>query len=80
VSAPWPRTRSQWLSDAAADVVAAKGEWVLVARGVSNNVAWRIKTGVYAAFRPAGRFEATTRRVSEGSSTVNVWARDTQGS
>jgi hypothetical protein len=74
VSLPTDGRRSPGWQEAADAVVAAAGEWVLVAEGVPSNVAHRIRTGGLVAFRPAGRFEATTRRVA-GTTSVDVWAR-----
>lgn len=59
---------------------ARPGEWAIIhdhaAEGSSRNVAVRIKNGTCRAFRPAGAFDAVSRRV-EGR--FRVYARYTGG-
>jgi hypothetical protein len=70
---PERRLSADWA--AKRDLVdAAGGEPVLVAEGTRSNVAYRINTGYYAAFRPAGRYQAYTRQTSQPG-LVDVWAR-----
>jgi len=60
----------------AAELKANPGEWALVARNQWAAAAVRINDGLYAAFRPAGSFEATARRDDDlEKPKVNIWAR-----
>lgn len=68
-----PNNGKRW--PAIADALRERpGEWALVAENVDPSTVSNITRGRYAGM-PAGSFEATGRRVGDGSSRVNVWAR-----
>ncbi|MGW0899742.1 hypothetical protein ACWD0G_22640 [Streptomyces goshikiensis] len=70
-------SRSADADNAARALRARPGDWALVAErpaiGPASNLAYRIRTGKLAAFRPAGAFEAHSR--STGDHGAGVWAR-----
>lgn len=51
------------------------GEWALVLEGVSVSTARYIKNGTYAAYRPAGAFDATYRTSPKGEGMGDIYAR-----
>jgi hypothetical protein len=51
------------------------GEWAIVSDNAPGSYAVSIKQGILLGFAPAGSFEATTRRNSNRSKRVTVYAR-----
>ena len=51
------------------------GEWAVVAEQVTPTLAYHIKKGMVSGFAPAGSFEATSRRTSNKTKRVTVYAR-----
>lgn len=82
------RSRKQgtaWVTEAA-EMRARPGEWRVLAvfppdekgsNGTARTLASRIKSGHYAAMRPAGAFDALTTAEpgEQGNQVVNVYAR-----
>lgn len=70
-------SRSADADNAARALRARPGDWALIAErptiGPASNLAYRIRTGKLAAFRPATSFEAQAR--STGERGAGVWAR-----
>lgn len=70
-----PRRNSSRDADVAEACRARPGEWALLGEFVSSKAA-QIKSGTTAAFRPAGDFDATTRRVDGNpAGRTNIYVR-----
>ncbi|MEU0166856.1 hypothetical protein ABZ214_15520 [Streptomyces iakyrus] len=69
--------RSQEAYDTAQALRDRPGEWAhietLANLNRATNLGYRIRTGMHAAFRPAGAFDATAR--SAGDGTADLYAR-----
>jgi len=48
------------------------GQWFLLGEQLSRSTAWHIQAGRYAAFRPAGTFEASARNTHGSRGDVYV--------
>lgn len=48
----------------AAQLRGRPGQWAAICEAVSTNTTAQVRQGVYAAFRPAGSFDAVGRRVN----------------
>ena len=60
----------------AAKLRARPGEWALILRAASPTIAEQIRKGGLVAFRPAGAYEAVSRRNGNASAKrVEIYAR-----
>lgn len=66
------KSQSGKYSELAAALRKRPGDWAVFGRGVSTASKANIERGVYSDFRPAGSFEATVRKTSNGKGDVYV--------
>jgi hypothetical protein len=69
---PGPRRVGRDHAAIAAELRKAPGKWARVMTGATEPSASHIKTGRIAAYRPAGSFEATSRKNGDKS---DIYAR-----
>lgn len=59
-------------SELSAQLREEPGRWALLGTQLARSTAWHIQTGRYAAFRPAGTFEARVRNTNGNRGDVYV--------
>lgn len=51
------------------------GDWAVFREDANSSIAFQVKTGKVAAFRPAGAFEAVCRGITPGGSRGRIYVR-----